>query len=146
MFLWAKKNLNINDKLVVTFETLLPHGKQTLAPTFSHISKQYYVPAKVLEFHPYTPEAMGQSDKQMSLPASPPPGDDAVWCKEQWTLEATNLESNPFANVESWASCLLSLWASAVLIYKMRKIKPAFRVVVEVAHTKFQAELQDRER
>ena len=27
------------------------------------------------------------------------------WCsavQEQWTLEATNLESNPFANVESW--------------------------------------------
>ena len=49
---------------MVTFETLLPHGKQTLAPTFSHTSVQYYVPAKVLEFHPYTPDTMGQSDNR----------------------------------------------------------------------------------
>ena len=84
----------------MTFETLLPHGKQTLAP-ISHTSKQYYVPAKVLEFHPYTPATMRQSDNRCHH--QPVFLLEMMQCgQEQWALEATNLESNPFANVESW--------------------------------------------
>lgn len=85
----------------MTFETLLPHGKQTLAP-ISHTSKtKYYVPAKVLEFHPYTPATIRQSDNRCHH--QPVFLLEMMQCgQEQWALEATNLESNPFANVESW--------------------------------------------